>query len=892
MEDEAESKRSWGWLNALRQHRHRFLRLSACENESDYRLQTIRELFENTLLSILNFSSLDDPYAQFRPGDDADGFQEKLNDLLSILDEAVNPDFISGTPVSPQNDSCPQMKRLVQCLGQSQESLSIACGGYITAAESRSSLFLLSKLTTVKSAKTAAEEFLHCLKGPSESLLVADDLQTNSGNAADAWARAFEQDYRVFLEAVLSTLQSNFMACPHNNDTHEVLLQFMDIADHRRSSEASLGMFLSCPDDENDWICATCKRDIDTGSSQTLRLCEITLQYLHKNEENMLLRFPSLDHSLAHSDETRCSATCQRPQTNLTELAEPNFNMSRPSDSGTFSFPQRRSLAAMLALQLLIFCNWSFMSRPWESDEIFFPGPKHTSGSIRPHIQWKVGQVAEDILSRNLQQPVECFTKFAKLLLDIEYGFQNNNATCSWRKVKQALSYRQDFKDQSRARYLKAVEACLQFHNQFKPRGMTAEEKLQDLRVFLRTHVVSNLLADLDEFKTRPTKRPRKTGNRPATHTSREDANRRASATPERSGPMHSPQSGRLPTISVNNRPHLPLNGNSLPETQATARTSKATEWYRKMEGVCNVVCEQRQRNDEDDGDKGRVRVVVIDTGIDKTHPAIREHLASTFSRVDTDHCKNFVVPSENVSDTHGHGTAVCDIILSMAKVCLCVAKVSNTERLDDAAVSRISEAITWAAEECDADIIVMALGFPEEKPAIATVINRFPRKIFLAAASNDGNMSKEWFPASLDSVLSIRSADINGKLSRFSPDPTRRGDNFMVLGEEVKAAGRCNQGRPIVADLHSGTSFATAVAAGIAALVLEFSVQRQPNGELHVRTASAEALRTPYGMRKVFNQMALGTTLNTGGPVLPWNLFTGKEARRYGPVLDFWMQW
>ncbi len=84
--------------------------------------------------------------------------------------------------------------------------------------------------------------------------------------------------------------------------------------------------------------------------------------------------------------------------------------------------------------------------------------------------------------------------------------------------------------------------------------------------------------------------------------------------------------------------------------------------------------------------------------------------------------------------------------------------------------------------------------------------------------------------------------------MALFNPVPLRDDNNFATLGVTIESMW---QGQTVY---KSGTSYATAVAAGIAANVLEYARQRP---EL-VRTAGQVSLCSSYGMRAMFRLMSV----------------------------------
>jgi hypothetical protein len=128
---------------------------------------------------------------------------------------------------------------------------------------------------------------------------------------------------------------------------------------------------------------------------------------------------------------------------------------------------------------------------------------------------------------------------------------------------------------------------------------------------------------------------------------------------------------------------------------------------------------------------------------------------------------------------------------------------------------------------------------------------------IMFAAASNEGgNLGISW-PARLPEVIYIHATDGKGNKGPFTPDTLSNADNFSLLGVNVESCwpSHLKQGPT---RRKSGTSCSTAIAAGIAVLILEIS-------GLHIAGQSEitpedlahwQKLRSAGGMRKAFQQM------------------------------------
>lgn len=168
-------------------------------------------------------------------------------------------------------------------------------------------------------------------------------------------------------------------------------------------------------------------------------------------------------------------------------------------------------------------------------------------------------------------------------------------------------------------------------------------------------------------------------------------------------------------------------------------------------------------------------------------------------------------------------------------------------------------QAILWAATECEADIISMSLGFQEEVPAISEAIHevvgrRNNRILFFAAASNSGGNRREMFPASHDAVISIRATNADGAFLDSNPPADPYGPAvYGTLGKDVPSAWLSNVDGELS---KSGSSVATAVSAGIAAMMLEFANVGLSNPEFHV-PSEVRRLWTKRRMLAMFAKMS-----------------------------------
>ncbi|WP_240436774.1 S8 family peptidase [Streptomyces sporangiiformans] len=231
------------------------------------------------------------------------------------------------------------------------------------------------------------------------------------------------------------------------------------------------------------------------------------------------------------------------------------------------------------------------------------------------------------------------------------------------------------------------------------------------------------------------------------------------------------------------------------------------------------------------------VKIAVLDTGVDATHPDLKDQVVAE---------KNFT-PTTSTSDKFGHGTHVASIAAGTGaksagkyKGVAPGAKVLNGKVLDDTGSgddSGIIAGMDWAAEQ-GADVVNLSLGggdTPAVDPMEAQVNKLSAEKgiLFAIAAGNDGEFGEQTVssPGSAEAALTVGAVDDKDKLAPFSsrgpgldgalkPDVTAPGVDITaaaapgsVIEQEV---GQKPDGYLTI----SGTSMATPHVAGAAAIL------------------------------------------------------------------------
>jgi subtilisin family serine protease len=224
------------------------------------------------------------------------------------------------------------------------------------------------------------------------------------------------------------------------------------------------------------------------------------------------------------------------------------------------------------------------------------------------------------------------------------------------------------------------------------------------------------------------------------------------------------------------------------------------------------------------------IKVAVVDTGIDETHPDLKGRIVAEkdFSADGTPH------------DQMGHGTHVAGIIggtgaLSDGKyggvapgVELINAKALG--RNGSGTIAGIMHAMEWAADQ-GARIENLSLGGgasdgTDPLSQDVTAITAKKGVLFVIAAGNSGPRGKVSTPAAATSALAVGAIDKQRQLAPFSSQGPRLGD--MAVKPEIVAPGvritapRANYGDNEPYVTYSGTSMATPMVTGAAALVMQ----------------------------------------------------------------------
>lgn len=226
------------------------------------------------------------------------------------------------------------------------------------------------------------------------------------------------------------------------------------------------------------------------------------------------------------------------------------------------------------------------------------------------------------------------------------------------------------------------------------------------------------------------------------------------------------------------------------------------------------------------------IKVAVIDTGVDCTHP----DLQCDFSKG-----ANILEPGADPMDDNEHGTHVSGTIagrgnggglLGVApQATIIPVKVLNKD--GEGSLSDIVKGINWATK-AGVDVINMSLGGDTGSAALERAVKKALAAgvVVVAAAGNSGpNPDTVGYPGGYAGVIAVAASDSGDKVAKFSS----RGEAVAVIAPGVDIKSTVPGGGYAT---ESGTSMASPHVAGLAALALERGA-RGPSG---VRSALLRA--------------------------------------------------
>jgi subtilisin family serine protease len=166
--------------------------------------------------------------------------------------------------------------------------------------------------------------------------------------------------------------------------------------------------------------------------------------------------------------------------------------------------------------------------------------------------------------------------------------------------------------------------------------------------------------------------------------------------------------------------------------------------------------------------------IAVVDSGLDKNHPALQDRIVEGFDFLDGD---------VEVDDEVGHGTHVSGLIAKNSRAAeIMPLKVASKKT---GRVSDISRAVKYAADK-EVDIINLSLTLPQNSKTFEKAIEYAQAKnIIIVAAAGNQNENTCYYPSAYDNVIAV------GALNKKGTDKwihSNYGDciDYSAIGEKV----------------------------------------------------------------------------------------------------------
>jgi subtilisin family serine protease len=243
-----------------------------------------------------------------------------------------------------------------------------------------------------------------------------------------------------------------------------------------------------------------------------------------------------------------------------------------------------------------------------------------------------------------------------------------------------------------------------------------------------------------------------------------------------------------------------------------------------------------------------QVRVAVLDTGVNASHPELAGKVVAQADFVDlagmdtSQFVGDFLGVDSNADDELGHGTHVAGIVagqglqMKQGVVPDCrliavrvLATLRDGDKLQGAGiVDNINPAIKWAVDQ-GADVINMSLGIRHTGgglPHQDVIRYALAHGVSVVAASGNDGTDTKYYPGALPGVVAVGAVDQEGHVAPFSS----WGAPITVVAPGVNVLSSFAHGRYAVA---SGTSQASPCVAGSVALLK--SVAREQGKSLGV---------------------------------------------------------
>lgn len=249
-----------------------------------------------------------------------------------------------------------------------------------------------------------------------------------------------------------------------------------------------------------------------------------------------------------------------------------------------------------------------------------------------------------------------------------------------------------------------------------------------------------------------------------------------------------------------------------------------------------------------------RIKIGVVDTGVDFHHPDLRHTLIQGV---------NLVHPLRPPVDDNGHGTHIAGIIAASNKYHgmtgvapgALIAPVKAFDEYGSAFVSDIILAIEWCVQN-RMNIINMSFGMKKRNKALLDAVTAAHKSgvIIVASSGNDGKRSTIDYPARYTQTIAVGATS---RLRRVAPFSNRSSSiDIFAPGDKIISLWPQN-------DYHemSGTSMATSHVSGAIALLLALYPNLSPLQIKNIVKRSIQPLKN-YKPSRVIGELDISKML------------------------------
>ncbi|MDR1778992.1 MAG: GBS Bsp-like repeat-containing protein [Clostridiales Family XIII bacterium] len=278
-----------------------------------------------------------------------------------------------------------------------------------------------------------------------------------------------------------------------------------------------------------------------------------------------------------------------------------------------------------------------------------------------------------------------------------------------------------------------------------------------------------------------------------------------------------------------------------------------------------------------------KVRVAVIDTGVQTDHPDLVGNLNVAL-------CKNIVTPGQPVTDEIGHGTHVAGIIAAQSYNGIGVSGVTNNKA--EVVVYKVfgSQNTTntyvllqaYAAAVTDGcRVINMSLGgygdMTQVDQALSRAVdNAYANGVVTVASAGNGDTDQTCYPSDYDNVVSVIATDSDDLRASYSDHNDAK--DIAAPGSDVLSTYPGGHYA-----YKTGTSMAAPYVAGILALILYERPQMSAQQAVQYLYATATELGTagkdPYFGWGIVNADAAVRAAYTGGTLIRSSLDSAQSG-------------